>query len=89
MPEGGRARLQEYLQREAASVNVDATGIVRLSFRVTEKSGLTDFKVVRSVSKEADAIAQQILKDGPRWIPAKEHGQEKIEGFAFAEIEFK
>jgi membrane associated rhomboid family serine protease/antitoxin component YwqK of YwqJK toxin-antitoxin module len=89
LPEGGLKKLQEYLQRAGAKADHDAAGTVRLSFRVTDKRHVTDFKVIRSVSKITDAAAKQIVKEGPRWIPAKEHGDKKTDGFAFVDIEFR
>jgi membrane associated rhomboid family serine protease/antitoxin component YwqK of YwqJK toxin-antitoxin module len=84
LPEGGYKKLKEFLQIKDAS----HTGTVRLSFRVTTRSTLTDFKVLKSVSRETDERAKQILKAGPRWIPAKDHGHQAVDGFAQAEVVF-
>ena len=88
LPEGGLKKLKEYLRHEVGKYPVNFSGVVKLSFRVTPKGSLTDFKIVKSVSKEADELAKQILKEGPRWIPAKKHGHEIVDGFAYAEVEF-
>jgi membrane associated rhomboid family serine protease/antitoxin component YwqK of YwqJK toxin-antitoxin module len=89
LPEGGYAKLNSYLLAAPKKLDLKMTGSVRLSFRVTDKGNLTDFKTLRSVSKDADNLAKEILKAGPRWIPAKLHGNEKVDGFAFVDIEFK
>lgn len=88
LPEGGQKKMQEYLQRAAANIEHDASGTVRLSFRVTDNGNLTDFKVVRSVSRITDEAAKQIVKQGPRWIPAREHGDKNVDGFAYVDVEF-
>jgi membrane associated rhomboid family serine protease/antitoxin component YwqK of YwqJK toxin-antitoxin module len=89
LPEGGYPKLHEYLVAAVKRNNIKAAGTVRLSFRVTSKGKLTDFKTIRSVSKEADQVAKQILKEGIRWTPAKLHGNEKVDGFALVDVEFK
>lgn len=88
LPVGGLKGLKEYLRQEVDKHHVNYSGVVRLNFRVTSQGSLTDFKILKSVSKEADELAKQILKEGPQWIPAKEHGHEIIDGFAYAEVEF-
>jgi hypothetical protein len=49
---------------------------------------LTEFKVVKSVSAALDEKARKILLAGPRWIAAREHGQEVADGYAFVNVEF-
>lgn len=88
LPTGGYQKLKAYLNEAVKKIDTKESGKVRLSFRVTKKSTLTDFKVLQSVSKEMDELAKQILRNGPRWIPAKDHGYESVEGFAYAEVEF-
>ena len=46
------------------------SGQVRLSFTVMPDSTLRNFKVLRSLSPEADKTAISIIKEGPKWIPA-------------------
>lgn len=89
LPEGGYKKLKAYIMGEVKKNQLVANGIVKLSFRVTTKGSLTDFKVVKSVSKEADELAKKILKEGLPWIPAKDHGCETIDGYAYAEVDFK
>lgn len=89
LPTGGYATLNEYIQGAVKKYGLSATGTVRLSFRVTDKGKLTDFKILQHVSAEANELAKQILKDGPTWIPAKEHGHIKVDGFAFADVTYK
>lgn len=88
LPDGGYPKLKEFLQQAVKKAEVNVTGTVRLSFRVTTQGKLTDFKILQSVSREADELAKQILKGGPTWIPAKDHGYVKVDGFAYAEVGF-
>jgi antitoxin component YwqK of YwqJK toxin-antitoxin module len=88
LPQGGVPKLKAYIQSAVKQTDLTAAGTVRLSFRVTEKGSLTDFKVIRSVSREADERAKQILREGPSWIPAKVHGHKKVDGFGYAEVVF-
>ncbi len=88
LPEGGYKKLNDYIGREVKKVNSPLKGTVRLSFRVTAHNTLTEFKVVKSVSAALDEKARQILLAGPRWIAAREHGQEVTDGYAFVNVEF-
>ena len=88
IPEGGFKKLSEFIHREAQKVDSPLKGTVRLSFRVTAHNALTEFKVEKSVSGLLDEKARQILLAGPRWISAKEHGQEAPAGYAFVNVEF-
>jgi membrane associated rhomboid family serine protease/antitoxin component YwqK of YwqJK toxin-antitoxin module len=88
LPEGGYKKLSEYIQGEVKKVASAWKGTVRLSFRVTAHNTLTEFKVEKSVSTVLDEQARHILLAGPRWISAKEHGQEVTDGYAFVNVEF-
>jgi TonB family protein len=88
LPVGGYKNLKEYIQGAVKQTNERVRGTVRLSFRVTSTGRLTDFKVLQSISKQADDQAKQIIKSGPQWIPAKNHGCENVDGFAFVDVEF-
>jgi hypothetical protein len=86
LPEGGYKKLNEYIRSEVKEPL--GRGTVKLSFRVTVSGQITDFKVEQSVSKELDFRAKQIILSGPRWLPARLHGLEPTDGFAFVSIEF-
>lgn len=89
IPVGGHQKLRNYLNSAAQKSTVPKRGVVRLSFRVTEKGKLTDFKTIRSVSMETDEVAKQLLRDGPAWTPAKLHGHQNTDGFGFVEVDFR
>ena len=85
-PEGGPRKYSEYLR--SAVKDPAGRGTVKLSFRVTVLGQITDFKIEQSVSKELDLRAKQIVLSGPRWQPARLHGLEPTDGFAFVSVEF-
>jgi antitoxin component YwqK of YwqJK toxin-antitoxin module len=86
LPEGGFKKLNDYITSQTnGSVG---RGTVKLSFRVTVAGQLTDFKTEQSVSKELDKKARQIILSGPRWLPARLHGQEPTDGWGYVSVEF-
>lgn len=88
LPEGGYKKLNGYLREEAGKINSPVKGTVRLSFRVTTDKVLADIEVESSLSPELDEKAKEILRNGPAWIPAKEHGQKPVEGYSAVSIDF-
>ena len=88
LPEGGYKKLNAYLREEAGKINSSVKGTVRLSFRVTTDKVLADIEVESSVSPELDEKAKEILRNGPAWIPAREHGQKAVEGYSAVSIDF-
>jgi TonB family protein len=67
-PQNGWSELNKYLKQNAKPVN-GKTGVVRLSFVVNTDGSLTDFKVLKSLSPEADQAAIQLIKEGTTWLP--------------------
>jgi antitoxin component YwqK of YwqJK toxin-antitoxin module len=88
LPEGGYKKLNNYLREEASRVSTTLRGTVRLSFRVTTDKVLADIEVESSLSPELDEKAKEILRNGPAWIPAREHGQKAVEGYSVVAIDF-
>jgi antitoxin component YwqK of YwqJK toxin-antitoxin module len=88
LPEGGYKKLSTYFQQETSKINSTLKGTVRLSFRVTTDKVLADIEVENSLSPELDEKAKEILRNGPAWIPAREHGQKAIEGYSMVSIDF-
>ena len=87
-PEVGKIKMEAYLREEAIKVNSNEDGSVRLSFRVTPRSTITDIKVEKGLSKELNERAKEILLKGPRWLPAHNHGYIAIDGYGFVIIDF-
>jgi TonB family protein len=67
-PQVGWDNYNQYL-KNGAFVTQGKSGTVRLSFTVEANSQLSNFKVVKSLSAEADQIAVHLVKDGPAWVP--------------------
>jgi membrane associated rhomboid family serine protease/antitoxin component YwqK of YwqJK toxin-antitoxin module len=86
LPEGGFKKLNDHIVSQTKDAG--AHGTVKLSFRVTVAGQITDFKTEQSVSKELDTKARQIILSGPRWLPARLHGQEPTDGYGFVSVEF-
>jgi membrane associated rhomboid family serine protease len=87
-PEVGRNKMETYLRAEAMKVHTKEEGRVRLSFRVTANSVITDINVEKSLTKELDARAKEILIKGPRWLPAHDHGFIATDGIGYVAIDF-
>lgn len=86
LPAGGFDKLNAHIASQTKESSEHGT--VRLSFRVTVSGQLTDFKTEKSVSKELDMKARQIILSGPRWLPARLHGQEPTDGYGYAIVPF-
>jgi hypothetical protein len=88
MPEEGFEKFQEYIKAEAKKVDSEELGHVKLSFRVTNKGNIADLTFEQSAVPRLDAKAKEILLNGPRWLPAREHGHQPVDGWAVVLIEF-
>jgi membrane associated rhomboid family serine protease/antitoxin component YwqK of YwqJK toxin-antitoxin module len=88
VPADGWRKMESYLHEEARKVSPRTGGRVRLSFRVTTKSTIADIKVEKSLSKELDAKAKEILLHSPPWLPAHTHGFEPADGLNYVNIDF-
>lgn len=88
LPEGGIVRFQEYLKEEVKKFNTEELGHVKLSFRVTASGSIADLLIDQGASPVLDAKAKEILLKGPRWLPARRHGHEKVDGWASVQVEF-
>ena len=78
-PTGGLAALREQLRQQAAGF-VPASkpllaGTVQLSFLVGADGKLEKITVLRGLRPDYDAEAQRLLREGPAWLPATQHGQ--------------
>jgi membrane associated rhomboid family serine protease len=88
VPAKGFPFLQKFIAEKTRETSPAVVGTVRLSFRVTANGELTDFEVERSVDPEIDQNAISILKAGPKWLPAREHGYLATDGFAWVDVRF-
>lgn len=67
MPVGGWDKFKQYLKEDAISQD-GKKGTVKISFIVQTDGKLTDFKILKSISKETDEKAISLIKDGPEWL---------------------
>jgi membrane associated rhomboid family serine protease/antitoxin component YwqK of YwqJK toxin-antitoxin module len=82
LPKDGYIRLNSYLAEAANAMNTPFSGQVRISFRVTAESRVTDLLFEPHPGKEEVEKLTEYLVNGPQWLPAKEHGQKPVDGFA-------
>lgn len=88
IPEGGNAKLVKYLKQRVKEMNPSMHGRVHLAFRLTANGIITEFQVSKSLNKELDDKAIGFIKEGPKWIPAREHGHLKQTGWGLVSVEF-
>ena len=67
-PANGWTAFYKYLDEEARVSN-GKVGVVRISFVVKPDKTLSDFKILKSLTPEADKEAIEIIQDGANWIP--------------------
>jgi membrane associated rhomboid family serine protease/antitoxin component YwqK of YwqJK toxin-antitoxin module len=65
-----------------------AGGKVKLVFTVGADGSTWNYVVIQEVSPACDSEAIRLVKEGPPWRAALLHGQEKIPGQGYMEIEF-
>jgi membrane associated rhomboid family serine protease/antitoxin component YwqK of YwqJK toxin-antitoxin module len=87
-PEIGRQKMEIYLHTEAQKMNTKIEGSVKLSFRVMPSGNIVDVRAEKSLSKELDEKAKDILLRGPHWLPAHDHGFVAIDGPGTVSIDF-
>ena len=66
-PKEGWKAFDKYLEKNAISTD-GQTGKVKLSFTVDAKGNLSNFKVIKSLSKIADQKAIDLIQYGPAWF---------------------
>jgi antitoxin component YwqK of YwqJK toxin-antitoxin module len=88
MPEGGNQPLLKYLEEGVKKIKPNKNGSVKITFRVSSKGVLSDFQVDKSLDEDLDSFAIELIKKGPKWIPAKQHGHQYQDGFGHVTVEF-
>jgi len=66
-PKDGWKAFDKYLEKNAVSTD-GQTGKVKVSFTVDAKGNLSNFKVIKSLSKIADQKAIDLIQYGPAWF---------------------
>jgi TonB family protein len=67
-PRSGWDSYNKHLKEGAVSPD-GKKGTVRISFVVNTNGELSNFKILKSLSKETDEIAIDLVKDGSEWMP--------------------
>ena len=79
VPLGGTEKYAQFLANHqkypASAMQRGAQGTVRVSFVVEKTGTVNEVKVENPVAPELDAEATRLIKSGPKWTPAKNHGQ--------------
>lgn len=88
IPEGGFEKYREYIRTRKAEVDADDLGHVKVGFRVSSEGVLADVVIEQGAKPILDAKAKDILLNGPRWLPAREHGYQPVDAEATLLIEF-
>ncbi|HEY5823790.1 MAG TPA: hypothetical protein VIT44_05475, partial [Cyclobacteriaceae bacterium] len=88
LPEGGPKEFAAYAAEKTKEFKAANHGEVRLYFRVTTDKRITDIIVEKSLGPLEDEEARRILNNGPKWQPARVHGQEEVDGYGFAVMVF-
>jgi TonB family protein len=72
-PSGGLPAFHEYLKKELnypeEALKDRTEGIVKLKFTVAPSGAIENLEVVRGLSKECDAEALRLVREGPAWFP--------------------
>ena len=78
VPLGGTEKygrfLADHQKYPAAAMQRGAQGTVKVSFVVEKTGTVNEVKVENPVAPELDAEAIRLIKSGPKWTPAKNHG---------------
>lgn len=88
MPEGGFEKFYAYVKTETKKAGSDELGHVKVSFMVSRNGVLSQMNVEQSATPALDAKALNIIRSGPRWLPARSHGHEPVEAMALVQVEF-
>jgi membrane associated rhomboid family serine protease/antitoxin component YwqK of YwqJK toxin-antitoxin module len=88
LPKGGPQAFRQYVDQASRLYSASRPGTVKLYFRVTPDSRITDIIIQQSLDYEADGWAKEILLKGPQWMPAQLHGQEITDGYGFMSVTF-
>ncbi|MBD1384825.1 energy transducer TonB [Mucilaginibacter rigui] len=73
---GGEKQLAKYFSRNLRELfNPNTHGSVIISFVIEKDGSVTEAKVVRGVSDDADAEALRVIKKMPKWNPGIQNNQ--------------
>ena len=67
--------LQENLRYPQEAKKLGVQGTVLLTFVVEKDGRITDIRVLRGIGSGCDEEAIRVVRDMPKWIPAKQRGR--------------
>lgn len=74
-PSGGMEAFEAYVKQATATAGLE-TADVKLLFTCPPSGEIYDIRIWEGHSPRHDRVAREVLKNGPRWMPAREHGLE-------------
>jgi hypothetical protein len=80
-PVDGWLKYKKYIAErvKTASANINANGIIKLDFLVDTDGRLSNFKVIKGLTEEANALAVKIIQNGPPWKPSASGKPEEVQ----------
>ncbi|UII28270.1 rhomboid family intramembrane serine protease [Fulvivirga maritima] len=88
-PEGGREQFQTYVEKSLLQYpHLQGKGTVALIFDIDTEGKIYNVRIYKSDDADLHVTAINILKGGPRWIPAKEHGIHSVISQGYQTINF-
>lgn len=88
-PTDGMPAFEKYVElNKRRPFRLTQQGKVKLVFNVGEDGSTWDHVVIQSLSPECDQEAIRLVREGPAWRSALQHGQERVPSQGYVEIEF-
>ncbi|MBL3654528.1 rhomboid family intramembrane serine protease [Fulvivirga sediminis] len=88
-PEGGTEKFQKYLEKSLSQYQqLKGKGVVELIFDIDTHGKIYNVRIYKSDDADLHVTAINILKNGPRWVPAKEHGINPLISQGYQAIHF-
>jgi membrane associated rhomboid family serine protease len=88
-PVSGMKKYREYLEKNKRSpLSANEGGVVKVIFTVGADGSMWDFLILDGVSAFCDREAIRLIEEGEKWRPALLHGQEKVQGTGYVEVQF-
>ncbi len=79
VPEGGYEAFYAYVQDElkypSRALKSSVQGKVYINFIVDKNGNITELKIARGIGSGCDEEAIRVLKNAPKWVPAKQRGR--------------
>ncbi len=85
IPEGGFDAFWDYVELNIDGKS-DTTYTVELLFDIGRSGKISNVRVAKGSNEHLNTIAVELLKNGPDWIPIKEHGQKAVPTLGWVEI---